>query len=210
MKIIPVLFKRKIINGIKFLCNEVSDESKWVIDGKGTATIKYDGIPCLIRNGKLYKRYVRKLNRGQPILQDQNIIWFRDEDFETVSNRWEPVEEPNYVKGLWPGWMPIRNELENSFFFEAFESELINGTYELVGPNIAGNPYRLDKPQLLKHGSDIIEIPRTFEGIRNWLESNNHEGIVWHNDDGRMTKIRRKDFGLPWPLWHPHLDRRVF
>ena len=25
------------------------------------------------------------------------------------------------------------------------------------------------------------------------------EGIVWHHPDGRMVKIKRKDFGFKWP-----------
>ena len=26
------------------------------------------------------------------------------------------------------------------------------------------------------------------------------EGIVWHHPDGRMAKIKRRDFGLSWPI----------
>jgi hypothetical protein len=25
------------------------------------------------------------------------------------------------------------------------------------------------------------------------------EGVVWYHEDGRMVKIKRRDFGLKWP-----------
>lgn len=55
-----------------------------------------------------------------------------------------------------------------------------------------------DPNVLLPHGGVRLEdCERTFLGIRDFLDENAHiEGIVWHHPDGRMAKIKAKDFGL--------------
>jgi hypothetical protein len=73
------------------------------------------------------------------------------------------------------------------------------GTYELVGPKVQGNPYHLEVHKLIRHGADLIDAPRDFDGLRVWLSEHTIEGIVWHHPDGRMAKIKRRDFGLSWP-----------
>lgn len=41
---------------------------------------------------------------------------------------------------------------------------------------------------------------RTFvEEIRDWLTSHQQEGIVFWKDGEPECKIKRSDFGLPWP-----------
>ena len=77
---------------------------------------------------------------------------------------------------------------------------MINGkTYELVGPKLSGNPYNLEKHELWEHGNTVIEVPdRTYEGMKALMESmENEEGVVFHHPDGRMCKVRRKDYNLP-------------
>lgn len=51
---------------------------------------------------------------------------------------------------------------------------------------------------LVKHGSVFPsgEIPRTFSGLAEWLKGQNFEGLVFHHPDGRMAKIKKRDFGL--------------
>ena len=80
-------------------------------------------------------------------------------------------------------------------------------TYELVGPKVQGNPYGLDRHFLRPHGYDLTEglsAPTDFDGIAAWLGSKAHEGVVWWRDlndiDCDKVKIKRRDFGLPWPL----------
>jgi hypothetical protein len=43
--------------------------------------------------------------------------------------------------------------------------------------------------------------PRTFDEIREWLDDPEFpfEGIVWHHPDGRMAKVKARDFGIRWP-----------
>ena len=52
---------------------------------------------------------------------------------------------------------------------------------------------------LVRHAfADIFdpEPPRTFAELRRWLAGQDIEGLVWHHPDGRMAKIKRRDFGL--------------
>ena len=56
---------------------------------------------------------------------------------------------------------------------------------------------------LIEHGVDriVFDGALTFESIRDMLEKGTgSEGIVWHHPDGRMAKIKRKDFGFDWPV----------
>lgn len=76
---------------------------------------------------------------------------------------------------------------------------LTDGTYEAVGPHFQSNPYRLEKDILIRHGMDIIDVPRTFEGIRDYLQQHNIEGIVFWKDGETRCKIKRSDFGFAWP-----------
>lgn len=72
-----------------------------------------------------------------------------------------------------------------------------DGTYELCGPKVQGNPEGLPSHTLIRHGEMTIGgAPLTFDGIRDFLATQNIEGIVWHHPDGRMVKIKTKDFGL--------------
>lgn len=73
-----------------------------------------------------------------------------------------------------------------------------DGTYECCGPKINGNPENLPDHILIKHGAEILDVPRTKKGIHEFLKNNNIEGIVFAHPDGRMCKIRRADFGLKW------------
>jgi hypothetical protein len=82
-----------------------------------------------------------------------------------------------------------------------------DGTYELCGPKVQGNPEGMDAHVLVPHGKFVLrEAPRDFEGLAAWLRENPYEGIVWHHPDGRMAKLKRKDFpcGYVGPLREAH------
>jgi len=159
--------------------NEVMPGSEWVLKGEGIATVKMDGTSCLVRDGKLFKRYDAKPGRVPPV-------------------GFEACGEPDEITGHNPGWVPVLDAPENKHHLEAFRGEFADGTYELVGKRIQGNPYGLDGHELRRHGEVVVEVPRTFEGLREWLEVNMVEGLVFHHPDGRMAKIRRKDFNFKW------------
>ena len=155
--------------------------AQWVIDGEGIATIKHDGTSCLISGGQLFKRFDAKKGRALP-------------------DGFLPCEaEPDPVTGHWPGWVPVRaDNPADQYHLEALRDELEDGTYELVGPKVQRNRYRLDRHELWRHGAVVVDVERTPEGIHQWLIDHEHEGIVFHHKDGRMAKVRRKDFRIPW------------
>lgn len=93
---------------------------------------------------------------------------------------------------------------EKQKFFHSNEKtlhfiQLENGTYELIGKHINANPYNLDKDVLVKHGGIILEdVPRDYEGIKQYLKNHYIEGIVFYRENGEMCKIKRSDFNLEW------------
>jgi hypothetical protein len=73
-----------------------------------------------------------------------------------------------------------------------------DGTYELCGPKVQGNPEKRLEHILIRHGAERLALEDdTFEYIREYLATNDIEGIVFHHrTDDRMCKIRKTDFGI--------------
>lgn len=177
MKKIPTLFVRDRITGR--VIDEVQPGCEWVFAGEGVATRKYDGTCCLIRGGKLFKRYDAKHGKTPP-------------------TGFEPAQDPDPVTGHWPGWLAVGDGPEDRWHREAFKGceFLPEGTYELIGPKIQSNPEDCPVHMLTPHGKNLLLVPLNFNGIREHLAENDIEGIVWHHPDGRMAKIKGKDFGI--------------
>ncbi len=181
MQKIPMLFLRDPDNPRR-VTDQVNPECQWVFDGEGAPHPKWDGTACLVRGGRLFKRYELKPGRTPP------------PDFE-------PAQEPDPNTGKTPGWVPVGDGPEDRWHREAYRLSLAEGTYELIGPKVQGNPHsEPGRHWLSSHKFPIAGNPRTREEIRAWLDGHRCEGIVWHHPDGRMAKIRRKDFGLSWPV----------
>lgn len=187
MRKIPTLFK-KVYDGKKCLgvSHEVTEGMEWVLEGKGNATVKYDGSCCAVINGKFYKRFDAKPGRKIP---DGAI----------------PCCEPDSVTGHHPHWVPVDMEgnadkwFVSAYAFRAmFDGVLEDGTYEAVGKHFNGNPYHMDADALLYHGVEVVEVERSYEGLKKYLEENYIEGLVFWKDGEPQCKIRRKDFKLPW------------
>lgn len=183
MKKISTLYK-KDPNDLSRVINEINPENQWVIDGGGIPTRKFDGTSCAIINGELYKRYDVKKGKQIPL----NAI---------------PCQEADEITGHHPHWIKCdRNNNADKWHFEAFDKkrEIKDGTYELCGEKIQGNPEHIDGHALITHGAYELQISDfSFEGLKNYL-SDKHldiEGIVfYHKTDGRMCKIRKCDFGV--------------
>lgn len=188
MQKIPSLFKREHQTHNKNVIDEAVEGCEWVQTGEGHATIKYDGSAVLVQDGVMYKRL--HLKEGRPTPEG----WLHWSLSAAV------------VHGH--GWLRVGDGAEDQWHREAFDAYTTawgvppTGTYEVVGPKINGNPERLDKHQLWKHGSETINIPRTYSGIKEYLENDPQpcEGVVFYHPDGRMAKVKRKDFGLIWPI----------
>lgn len=188
MKKIPCLFQRDFNTGRKpVLLETVTPGCEWVLSGEGVATQKRDGTACMVKDGKLYKRYDAK-GKGD----------------------WRPVgfiviEQDPDIRGSQPGWIPVGDEPESRWHREAWEfhreyhphDPVQDGTYELIGPKVQGNAEDAPVHCLARHGADEFPTaPRTFNALREWLAPRDIEGIVFHHPDGRMAKIRKADYGL--------------
>ena len=152
MKKIPTLFERVFENHkIVDVLPNVTPGCEWVLEGKGKATIKYDGSCCAIINGEFYKRYDAK--HGKPI--PEGAI--------------KCQENPDPVTGHMPCWVKCdKNNPSDKWFWAAYENtyDIEDGTYEAIGVHFQGNPYNLEWDTLVKHGEEETGIIRTFEGIK--------------------------------------------
>lgn len=186
MKKMKTLFVREFIGNHKpVITEEVSEGCEWVLDGEGVATRKFDGTCCLVKDGEIYKRFDYKVGRVLP----ENAI---------------PCQEKaDDITGHFPHWVKcLITNTNDKWHLKAF-SDLTNpenGTYELCGRhfqnNVDGLCYLDDV--LVKHGETVLQVERTFSGIKDYLESNEIEGIVFHRGNGEMCKIKRSDFGFKW------------
>jgi len=178
MKKIISLFQRNY-DGDRLVRDEVVPGSEWVLAGEGRATRKFDGTCALVSDGVLFKRYDCQGGKTPP-------------------PGFEPAQDPDPVSGHWPGWLRVGDGPEDRWFREAFTGPLADGTYELCGPKVQNNPEGFEHHVLIPHGIEVLEdAPGDFAGLRTWLETRTIEGIVWHHPDGRMVKIKRKDFFKP-------------
>jgi len=190
MQKIPTLFEREYkdhkVVGIKPTLT--SPDLQWVLDGEGKATLKVDGSCCAVIDGLFYRRYDAKNGKTPP----ENAI---------------PCSEPDPVTGHWPHWVPAYdNDQASKWYVAALKDYILNnglpedGTYEAVGPHFQGNPYKLETDTLVKHGLVVLDVERSFDGIRNYLQQHEIEGIVFWKDGKPQCKIKRSDFGFQWPV----------
>lgn len=204
MQKVPTLFIRDKANP-KRVTREVDPDCQWVIAGEGYPTEKYDGSACAVIAGELHRRHAHEAGKGEPPFAW--IHWTLD-PMQRSGHGWLAVSESNpsdrYHVEAW-GQIYGCDEYGKEIPYE-------DGTYELVGPKVQGNPYGLSEHELWRHGQrgTVFECERSFDAIRELLSkpddwglthhSSYCEGIVWHHHDGRMAKIKRRDFGLPWPV----------
>ncbi len=191
MKKIPTLFVRD--HDTKLVTPEITPGCEWVAEGCGHGTRKFDGTCCLVRGGKLFKRYEVKPGGKPPA-------------------NFEPANDVDEVTNKQQGWVPVGDGPDDRWHREAFAEimgvtgrkditfeavPISDGTWELVGPKIQGNPENAPKHLLVAHGAcPLLDCPRDFAGIKAYLRIRDIEGIVWHHPDGRLVKIKKKNFGL--------------
>ncbi len=196
MKKIPTLFKR-VFDG-----NRIVDVLPEITEGcedaflHGTATLKWDGSCCAVNNGEFYKRY--DVKNGKPV-PDGAI---------------KCQEEPDPITGHLPCWVKCdRNNPADKWFWSAYDKKLSllkdqlsyvtrlqDGTYEAVGKHFQGNPYKEDFDVLVRHGTILCDIERTFKSVKKFLKENYAEGLVFWLDGKPVCKIKRSDFGFAWNM----------
>src|SRR3990167_4199874 len=136
----------------------VKPECAWVEAGEGIATRKLDGSNVKIQDGRLYKR--------QKLAEAAHVLCRED----------NPADR---------------------YLFEAIQgaepTTWGDGIYEAIGAKIQGNP-EADLVPGERHTlvrvvppdpSLIVDAPRTFPSLRDWLAIVPYEGIVFHHPDGR-------------------------
>lgn len=188
MKKIPTLFQRDFDGDPSRVLPEYHPDCHWVRDGEGWPTRKLDGMCCAVIDGVFVKR--REIKKGKP--EPDGFV----------------LTELDETTGKRVGWVPVGDGPEDKYFREAAEKILFpddrDVTYELVGPKSQGNIEGFPSHTLVEHGCEELRllteiVPRDFDGLRKWLAERPIEGIVWHHPDGRMAKIKGRDFGH----WRP-------
>ena len=193
MKKIPTMYERvfeghKIVGIKPVFTSEICREAL----ERGTPTIKYDGAACFMYHGILYKRV--DLGKAKKSYSGLELILCE--------------EKPDEVTGHWPAWVRTnKDDPADRWFIQAKDTffdmggRLSDGSYEAVGPHFQGNPYNMEADTLIRHGEKVVMLPdRSIFGVKAWLEANNHEGLVFWLDGKPACKIKRSDFGLPWPV----------
>lgn len=181
MKKIISLYQRNYDTD-RLVRDEVVPGAEWVLAGEGRPTRKWDGTSCLVRDGRLYRRHDVKPGKSTP------------PSFE--------LEDYDETTGKSFGWVRVGDGPSDRWHREAWDAQcarapLPDGTYELLGPKVQGNPEGFDSHVFALHGAATLsDVPLTFRGLRNYLATHDIEGIVWHHPDGRMVKIKGRDFGL--------------
>jgi hypothetical protein len=190
MKKIPTLFIRDPKDRAH-VTRDINPGCEWVTAGEGVATIKWDGTCTLLDEaGDWWARREVKPGKKAP-------DGFREEQHDEVT-------------GKRVGWEPMANSPFRKFHTEALAmtgptliaaGPMTPGTYELVGPKIQGNPDGFATHLLIRHGWAALSAreatknaPRDYDGLSKWFRTRLYEGLVWHHPDGRMVKIKQRDF----------------
>ena len=225
MKKIPTLFKRVFSpdHKHKTILPEVTPGCEAVLEGRCIPTVKWDGACCAIINGEIYKRYDAKVGKGGKQKKPPEGAIPCQPEPDPITGHW-----PHWVKcdPANPADKYFFEALENSKGVRLCRQtlELSDGTYESVGPSIQSNPYGMDKHYLIPHGWEptqaIIRLMRhvaskpndeytgqiygssdeLFDKMKKYLKEKAIEGIVFWLDGQPLCKIKRSDFGFPWPV----------
>jgi hypothetical protein len=159
--------------------------TEWVFRGEGVATEKLDGtnVRLSVFDGKV----------------------------RMVEKRCNPTREER-ASGAEPGYVEAHREApEDKHIFKAADGTNVSSwpdgawSCEAVGPKIQGNPLGLPTPTCYPfslYPIVLTDVPRYYEGLRAMFQnfqsrySPGHvaEGIVFHHPDGRMAKIKVRDF----------------
>ncbi len=176
MKKTPTIFLRDFGGNPALVTREPNPDAEWVFSREGVATRKYDGTCCMFDGAAWWKR--REVKAGKPT----------PEDFVGL--------EVDRNTGKRVGWVPIHES--DKWHLRGIENtpNPAAGTYELCGPKVQGNPEGFEGHIMVGHAdAEQFDVPRDWDGLSEWLADCPYEGLVFHHPDGRMAKIKRRDFG---------------
>ncbi len=191
MRKIPTLFVRDEQDR-RYVTSTVSPGCEWVLAGEGTATRKYDGT-CLLLDieGRWWNR--REIRAGKTMPADA-----MDLGTDPATGK-RMCWVPNTAAG---------NKVALVAALATYPGKLAAGTYELCAPNIhtrgGANPENLTAPMLIRHADaerlrvgvagEPLTPERICDDITRYRAVSGYEGIVWLHPDGRMAKIKARDF----------------
>jgi hypothetical protein len=183
MRKVPTVFVRDP-DDRRHVLSEVTPGCEWVLAGEGVPTRKYDGTCVMLDpDGGWWARREVKPGRAAPAA----FVAVETDGVTGKTFGWEPVEASGFARWL--------QEARDGAASRALHRP---GTYELCGPRINGNPEGFGAHVLIFHADAepvAVRTPVTFASLRSLLTGGfAHEGIVWHHPDGRMAKLKRRDF----------------
>jgi hypothetical protein len=193
---IPTLFYRDP-NNLSLVSQDLNPESHWVLSERdeAIATLKRDGV-------------------------NVRVVITRTGPHTTclLEKRRNPTRKQK-LEGMRPYYVPTsRQNPEDEHLFAAFDAtnydmpDWPDGAWpcEALGPKIQGGvespedyylyPFSLDPEFIRDPISDGYTPADAWHALRMFFGENLIEGIVWHHKDGRMAKIKRRDFGYRWPV----------
>lgn len=222
MKKIPTLFVREFTpDHRKTLTQNVTKGCEAVLRGECSPTTKWDGACCAIIKGEIYKRYDAKNGKNPPV----GAIPCQPEPDPITTHwpHWVKCEEGKPEdKYFFEALENFKSEVSEKLFYHLFCVDDEIRTLEAVGPAWQSNPHGLPKNTLIVHGADRLddfaesveeqigygkEIGASqltpdvlFDLLEDYLRSHEIEGIVFWRDGSPLCKIKRSDFGFPWPV----------
>jgi len=177
---IPTLFVRDPENR-RVVLPEVTPGCEWVADAGVVASRKFDGTCVMFDGDHWWARREVKPGKMKP-------VGFTSVDHDDATGKtvgWEPAGQSSFAR--------IIGDVT-----AAAGCEWRPTTYELIGPKVNGNPEGLPDHLLMAHGLAVLAgFPTTFEEIREEFATvfpAGWEGVVWRHPDGRMVKIKQRDF----------------
>lgn len=157
----------------------------WVFADEGVATRKYDGTCVMLdETGKWWARREVKPGKKEP----DNYLAVETDPNTGKTVGWEPIQQSAFVK-------------YHAEALAIWVDPPAAGTYELIGPKVNGNPEKVESHRLVKHSlaevTAFLDGGRTYERVKEamgYCREDGVEGIVFHHPDGRMAKIKVRDF----------------
>lgn len=190
MKKIPTLFVRDE-NDRAHVTEQVTPGCEWVLAGEGVPTRKVDGTCCMYDGERWWARREVKPGKATP----DGFVAVDHDEITGKTVGWEPVEQSAFAR-----W---HAEAVGSLLDQwPIDTPQAGATYELLGPKVNGNPENVPDHMLVRHGyraatydDDLKSAGRDYASLREWLLAHPAwEGIVWHHEDGRMAKLKGRDF----------------
>lgn len=195
MKKIPTLFERDPAKRYQVV-PRLTLNCEWVLRGDGFTTIKLDGVNVKVEAGG---RLLRRLRPATGASEAAYVPFLEeDSDYPQVKEAYANAVKTSYTNSL------------------------REGIYEVYGPKIEGNHQQVTEHMMIriapvdsqlmistltagiKRGVGVA-VETFFDSVKACLiDSPDIEGIVFHQESGgvpiAMAKIKRKDFGLAWPV----------